>query len=124
MNRYGLILLAVGLASGCAPMPQTPDEYRELVSEGAFGRAAKTYAVDRSYSEVASTLEAKAKECFNVQLVETTCIDRSCYDRDTRFDAQPTNRPLIRIAASAALMASSAPLSSPGSRDWCHLPNA
>lgn len=73
--------------AGCAitPTPQNPVEYRSVVQKGAFGSEFETYEVDKPYEKVVAVIKKKTDECLNVNLIETECINNSCYDYNITY---------------------------------------
>jgi hypothetical protein len=55
----GLILTA------CVKMPQTREEFRAAVSQGAFSAKAETFVVNRNFTQAVTHLKAKTNACLN-----------------------------------------------------------
>ncbi len=70
------------IISGCsfAPTPQNAAEFRKVVADGTFGSSLETIEIKRPYYKVARTLKKKSKECLNIKLIKTKCVNRSCTD--------------------------------------------
>lgn len=72
------VIVAVMAGCSSAPMPQNPDEYRDLISKGIFGAKVETYTVNRPYSAVTKVLQDKTKECLPAQVSGTRCTAGVC----------------------------------------------
>ena len=72
-NRIvAITAVTIALLSGCvSQMPQTAEEFRKAVP-GAFMSTVESLEVNRPFSDVAKTFQAKAPECLNVRVRATT----------------------------------------------------
>ena len=80
MKHY-LILISFLVSiflTGCSiKHPQSPGEFREAVSAGAFMTKVDTYEVDRSLSAVAGAFKKKASKCLDITITTTSQSSRS-----------------------------------------------
>ncbi len=64
-----LVAGIVGLAlTACVKMPQTREEFRTAVSQGAFSAKAETFEVKRNFRQVVTHLQAKTSACLNKEV--------------------------------------------------------
>ena len=86
-KRLLSLTLIIATITGCAmgPTPQNSNEFRQSVTKGSFGTKIDTFEVNRKYSSVAATLKQKSKECLNISLVKTQCVDRNCTDYNSFY---------------------------------------
>lgn len=84
-------VLLIGIFSGCAPMPQSADEFR-LIAPGSRMIAVETFEVSRPYADVAATFQKKADECLlDKKVVRTGCAGsigagRSCSSQEVTYN--------------------------------------
>lgn len=71
MKFVGIAVLLAFL-SGCGSAPKNINEFRQSVSGGAMGFEKDTFVANRSASDIAKTLEARAKVCLNNVRVDRT----------------------------------------------------
>lgn len=65
MSRSAVFLVAVGVLSGCAQMPQTRPEFQQLVRSGASLSKTDSHVTKRSLEEVVRSLEPRLTDCFD-----------------------------------------------------------
>ena len=86
-HRLFPVILISAVVSGCAtmPMPQSAADYRQSFVQGGFGTKLESYEIKRSYSTVAKTLQKKSKECLDVTLIKTKCVNKNCKEYEAKY---------------------------------------
>lgn len=74
-----MLIAATSLFSGCIDkMPQTADEFRQALTDGAFMTEIETYEVNRSVNDIGETFKKYAPKCLDITL-ETTSQTSTSY---------------------------------------------
>jgi len=71
------VVVIASLVSGCAtpPTPQNAQEFRTVVTQGAYGTFIESFVVNRPYKEVAAIVKAKTNECLNAKVDYKSCTN-------------------------------------------------
>jgi hypothetical protein len=69
MPKHAFFLFVIAALSGCAGAnPQTRDEFRKAMLDGAMFSMVDTYIASRRFDDVVEALNRKTAECFNVNV--------------------------------------------------------
>ncbi|HEY7366182.1 MAG TPA: hypothetical protein VIE37_18940 [Methylomirabilota bacterium] len=83
MSKQWLIAGMAGLIlAGCVKMPQSREEFRTAVSQGAFSAKAESFVVNRNFTRTVTHLKAKADACLNREVKRS--MVQGLYQEHTR----------------------------------------
>jgi hypothetical protein len=73
-NILIVVLLAMLLVAGCAPVPKTRHEFVDAVAGGAAFMRHDSFVSDKSYDSVVSLLAKKSQECLSISVKGSVMI--------------------------------------------------
>ncbi|MGH2393487.1 MAG: hypothetical protein ACRDGH_08340 [Candidatus Limnocylindria bacterium] len=83
MGAQWLVAGMAGLIlTGCVKMPQSREEFRAAVSQGAFSAKAETFVVNRNFTQTVTHLKAKTDACLNREVKRS--MVQGLYQEHTR----------------------------------------
>jgi len=66
--RWLVAAIAGLILTACVKMPQTREEFRVAVSQGAFSAKAENFVVKKNFTQVVTHLRAKTNACLNKEV--------------------------------------------------------